>query len=499
MDAFIRKSVIFSAIIATSLPGLGLAQMACFPAATGPNPITSTALRRTVVVTADGADRPIFTRPPQEGFGLERALQAIVTSAGPGTSGSPVGMLNSLRETLLQTNFHNPVSGMEVVVAPRQGEANIPAVEMLAGTGANGFHPVALFNRFDLHAADFSNCGEYRIVYAKGTGQIATDRMTLILEAVVPNRSGERRNCENIVRFWDSMSDPGLSTAEMGRRLERFYFAGDLNGDGQSDLPDGGAVISARNLGLADPDGSIRGQVRGNLFVNHPSFLWELREWGVALNSGTVALEARPVGQNPNPDFWRPPQPGETALMQALRGQFRQAMAGDVLRILLSPETPGAGEPPRSGSRLLASLGAGYPDNFNTFVSIARPQDDPAANGQAFDPELLQLLTAALSGFPAAQACGTTVAHVRVRAAAVTCAGCHDFSVGNPVARDVNWPPAQGRFVHVNEQGGLSAALTEHFLPERRRVMDRFLAPAPAGAFGAPPTLAPAVSGRRVH
>ena len=55
------------------------------------------------------------------------------------------------------------------------------------------------------------------------------------------------------------------------------------------------------------------------------------------------------------------------------------------------------------------------------------------------------------------------------------------------------WPrAAPGGFVHVTEQGVLSPALEDHFLPGRRQKLETFLAEAPAIAAAATPKMAKA-------
>jgi hypothetical protein len=69
-----------------------------------------------------------------------------------------------------------------------------------------------------------------------------------------------------------------------------------------------------------------------------------------------------------------------------------------------------------------------------------------------------------------------TVEHVLNRAGAVTCGGCHDFTALKPVGQvrvgqvqgqPILWPTSQP-FVHVEESGDLSKALTQVFLPFRQ-------------------------------
>jgi hypothetical protein len=63
--------------------------------------------------------------------------------------------------------------------------------------------------------------------------------------------------------------------------------------------------------------------------------------------------------------------------------------------------------------------------------------------------------------------------HVLNRAGALTCGGCHEFTatgmkqVGKVQGQPICWPTSQP-FVHVEENGDLSIALKEVFLPFRR-------------------------------
>jgi len=60
------------------------------------------------------------------------------------------------------------------------------------------------------------------------------------------------------------------------------------------------------------------------------------------------------------------------------------------------------------------------------------------------------------------------------RAGALTCGGCHQFSVGREIAPGVTWPFSNG-FVQVDEFGNLADALTQHFLPARKQQLEQFL------------------------
>jgi hypothetical protein len=63
---------------------------------------------------------------------------------------------------------------------------------------------------------------------------------------------------------------------------------------------------------------------------------------------------------------------------------------------------------------------------------------------------------------------------IRNRAEAMSCGGCHQNSNNTEIAPNVNWPKSRF-FVHVDEQGVLSSALTEQFLPARAALLKDYL------------------------
>lgn len=68
-------------------------------------------------------------------------------------------------------------------------------MQLLDPAHANGLRLVGAFNRLDLAPADWSNCGEHRLVYAKGDPPSPANpssfinRLTLIFEARVDTRT----------------------------------------------------------------------------------------------------------------------------------------------------------------------------------------------------------------------------------------------------------------------------------------------------------------------
>ncbi len=63
---------------------------------------------------------------------------------------------------------------------------------------------------------------------------------------------------------------------------------------------------------------------------------------------------------------------------------------------------------------------------------------------------------------------------IRNRAEAMSCGGCHQNSNNAEIAPNVHWPKSRS-FVHVDEQGTLSPALIEQFLPARAALLKDYL------------------------
>ena len=113
--------------------------------------------------------------------------------------------------------------------------------------------PIGLFNRFDLAAPDGSDCGEYRIVFARRSGITNSRSRNLIaFEGVLPNPKPKKgiHGCRKVMRFWAELSqepDPAVRA----EALHRFYF------EGIGNIP---PVIDIDNFGNATerPTGQVR-------------------------------------------------------------------------------------------------------------------------------------------------------------------------------------------------------------------------------------------------
>jgi hypothetical protein len=110
---------------------------------------------------------------------------------------------------------------------------------------AGRFIPIGITNRFDLAPADGSNCGQYRLIFARPSP--AFDLFHIIFEAVLPNPNPEAGlyGCRPVAAFWAGLSTVG-SMDERRAQLEMFFFQG---------LPGFSPVVRAENYSGA---GGIR-------------------------------------------------------------------------------------------------------------------------------------------------------------------------------------------------------------------------------------------------
>ncbi len=88
----------------------------------------------------------------------------------------------------------------------------------------------------------FPDCGEYRIVFARNSGQVdPRNRNLIIFEARVANpdprpeakTDATPTGCLPILNFWHSLSDPQMTAEQRGAKLHDFYMNGQLLGGEQ--------------------------------------------------------------------------------------------------------------------------------------------------------------------------------------------------------------------------------------------------------------------------
>ncbi|MCA9625051.1 MAG: hypothetical protein KC731_38765 [Myxococcales bacterium] len=347
---------------------------------------------------------------------------------------------------------------------------------VLAGASPADFVPVAVFNRFDLAASDGSHCGEYRIIYAMVGGM--PGRNFIIFEGQLPNPNPSCGvdSCRPVAEFWHGLE--AMGTKARANALHDFYFVG---------LPDFGPVITPANYGFGSKGGTYGhsgGQIRTNQFGNFNR--WQLREFqldqgcssGKELSLGGIIkaptptacrLIAKPVTVKDNPF-----------------GELFNTNPLDPLTVAFQADFVDSSGGPSVVERLAASslmaIGLGTDDVYNAGQSTSQPSGgDPdiypneLAAGGPFAADIQTELTAISSPL--------TPLHITRRAMTQSCAGCHQLNNGthSNLGGGLTWPSSLG-FVHVDEAGNVSPALSSTFLPHREQVLETFLrACGPAG------------------
>jgi hypothetical protein len=168
-----------------------------------PEPSLGTVAARAFVIT----DKEILAP-----YTFERVTASL-------TSGQPATWL----ETLASTNRTQSPQ----VVMPLTGFILTPDDGYWRPTGASWSHirPIAIVNRFDLAPTDYSNCGEYRVIFSRRTGDAT--RLHIAFETVLPNPypNKGKAGCAAVAAFWWDLAGTE-STDARRRKLEQFFFHG---------------------------------------------------------------------------------------------------------------------------------------------------------------------------------------------------------------------------------------------------------------------------------
>ncbi|ABD06820.1 conserved hypothetical protein [Rhodopseudomonas palustris HaA2] len=459
--------------------------------------------QRNVVIA--GTDRAIFIeknklkageKAEDFDFSFGATIGQILRSANQSDSkANRVAVVKSLIDSFKLTKAPHPLGSREVAISPRLKESSIDPAKLLDESSPEGLHPIGLFNRFDQAPEDWQYCGEHRIVFAQGqrgadgllTGPLGTlNRFFLIFEAAVanPRPDLQKEGCRPAADLWLGLKQLGTDTHKVAERLHRFYFKG-LSAPNGVVIP---PVIHARHYG------NPFGQVRGNTFKQLP---WELREWHVELSTGKF-LPA-PVGTNPQPAFYTPPETNVSGIDPAVKKAFQEVFVKRVVADAVASNQGLADRPADEQQTHLVNRN-GVRGNliaaFNDFVSDAGPpprNDDPnqsenrtGAFREAVKNKIDELKPPTAGG----SASGVSIDEVMNRVGATSCGGCHQFSAKQPANpadqigtssdnKPIVWPRSLG-FVHIDETSRLSPLLTDFFLADRcENLNELFGKPAP--------------------
>ncbi len=302
----------------------------------------------------------------------------------------------------------------------------------------------AVVNRMDTRSPNWGDCGEHRLVFALQRG---LGRNFLIFESRIANPTpGDIEGCRPFINFWNTLAT--TPDTVKGQLIKDFFFDGNLTG-----------VVGMD----ASHFFTGAGQIRSNQFVGGA---WMLREHKLeeVCDGPVCEIQAKTVTvkQNPFAELVAQNSPLEQA--PDFKDNFIESMDSLV----------GEG---------FGSLSINTEDRFNHGQSHSQqPRSDENDYRLFFSPasDFSDRMDNALIGVNNADGSPLRSDQVLARATGLTCGGCHQpssfgitesDSIGSlslPDGRIINsWPRTLG-FVHIDESGRLSPALTDVFLPIRQ-------------------------------
>jgi hypothetical protein len=417
-----------------------------------PHPSLSLDLRRSFAVT----DQAIL-----DGFSFERVVNAIVERSGTRTT--------ALRLCQQMFDTQNPKPGLAVADAPHCDDFLVddkpgfnglprrcPTPEGILATtnpfAGTVYMPLALINRFDLASAGGSNCGQYRMIFAKKTATPG-ERIHFIFEAVLPNPvpTSGIEGCRGVAQFWADLSKID-SISERRARLENFFFTGIAGFE---------PVIDADHYSLASGGGirslhGTRAGLGGNRF-----YQFRLAKRGDELIVEPDVLDNMPFGRFFDATY-------DTA---AARG-FRDAFIQNVRNLAIRDVNLYFMNIPRE---FLMAESDPVDGEFQFIYGTPFIHSQVTPEGREFAGRITEEL----------RKVGSTLSTTEVitRAETLNCVGCH-FIAGN-VGEGVVFPQPVDQFQHVSEQHiesgeagsrfAISPAMRDVFIPHRMEILRRFL------------------------
>lgn len=218
-----RRLLVTLVIAAAALPVLMAARSRTVRHPSTPAPLSAT---RSFVIT----DKAIV-----DSFTLDRVLAQLIARGGAGGL-TPQQMMRQMFDT------QNPRPGLADPGGPHCDDhllGGLPSFNgfprrcptpegTLAATPYLGdeYFTLGIANRFDLAPADGSNCGQYRLIFARKDSDPLT-QLHLIFEPVLPNPnpSAGLAGCRPVAQFWADLGSVD-SMDERRARMEKFFFAG---------------------------------------------------------------------------------------------------------------------------------------------------------------------------------------------------------------------------------------------------------------------------------
>ncbi|MDI3285483.1 hypothetical protein [Polyangium sp. 15x6] len=415
-------------------------------------------------------------------FSLDRVLNQIITLAGEETTPEELvkrlfDAQNPAADGVFADNPHcdDPDNAAfkngAALFCPRAEGALASSSGLFEAGHPDSFVPVAIVNRFDLTPTSGSNCGEHRIVYAKTSGRTdPANRVFLIFEAALPNPSGFDvvTACRPVAEAWGSFATE-TNVEVVADTLEQLFFTG-VQGFLPVVHPDHYGAVSSEE----DPYGSSHGQVRVSQQMQEP---WEMREYHLKRmppGSMEFKLTFQPVTvkNNPLPELFDSANASEAAV--SFRSEFVNFSLWDLAQKEFPKVRMRTGKHFNMGESVVS--GDASVDYASRGIGVA---------GADFAAEIQMGLDIYELGKDCPPTDPLTPEAVLHRATSLTCAGCHapqrflgpDRSLGC----GLSFPSTLGE-VHIDENGTLSEALTDVFLPRRAEVLTTYLQACDVGA-----------------
>jgi hypothetical protein len=415
-------------------------------------PVLPLDARRSLVVT----DQAIL-----DGFSFERVMNAVVARSGTRTTA--IRLYQQLFDT------QNPKPGLvapdaahcdDFIVDGKPGFNGLPRrcptdEGALATTDpfANGDHiPLALINRFDLTPVDGSDCGQYRIIFARKSDS-AFRRLHFIFEAVLPNPTPSEgiEGCRAVAQFWADLSNVN-SISERRARLDRFFFTG-LDGFEPAIHPDHYSAASG---------GGIRTMHNSDVLLGNRFYQFRLAKRGDQLIAEPDLLENMPSGR-----FF------DAAYDTPTAKRFRDAFVANVHNLAIRDQNLFFMNIPREF--LLVESNPGQSELDVVFeIPFILSQFTP--EGLAFSARISAELRKAGSSL--------SPTDVVKRANQLSCTGCHFFrgnvsdSSGSSLLGVEFYQQISESFTETGEAGPrftISGTMRDVFLPHRMEVLSNFL------------------------
>jgi hypothetical protein len=443
----IRIAALSTAIVLTLVAATGTSRR---HASAPPVEITQVDPRRSMIIT----DLALL-----EGFTFQRVLDQLVARSG-------VPNITSAQLFRQWFDTQNPKPGLADAAAPHCDDfttdgspsfngfpRRCPTLEgAFAATPftSGEYFPIALVNRFDQAPADGSNCGQFRLVFARSMPP--AQRLHIIMEPVLrnPNPASGLAGCRAVAEFWAGLTKVD-SQADRRARLESFFF------DGIAGMP---PVIDPDNFTAAS-GGGIRTTQQGS---DHNPRMYQFRLTKECNPACTLRMTPDVLQNMPIARLFdsTSTMPGAQAFQDALVEQVPNLAVRDVNEYFM--------EIPRA-----FLMGESNPFDNEPAFAYRPPFDRGKVVNPGFRNRIQEKLTAIGSTL--------TPEQIVTRADTQNCAGCH---VGaGPVGEGVVFPHPIDDLQHITEtvpEAGevgpryrISTAVQDVFIPHRMKILIDFL------------------------